>query len=59
MPLYDYVCTSEKCKKEFEEKVSLTDYDTAVVKCPECTELAERKITAQRSNHTSWKHWRL
>lgn len=36
MPLYDWKCTNKKCGKEFEQSVSLTEFDTAKVYCPDC-----------------------
>lgn len=59
IPLYEFTCTNEKCKKDFEEKVSLTEFDTKVVECPDCKTKAERKLSIQRTGHTTWKNWRL
>lgn len=59
MPLYDFRCSDDKCGKEFEEKVSLTEFETKIVSCPECKAKAERQLTGQRIHHTSWKNWRL
>lgn len=59
MPLYDFQCTNEKCAKEFEEKVPLTEFSTKVVECPECKTKAERKVSGIRSPSSTWKHWRL
>jgi len=41
MPLYIYKCN--KCKDEYEIKVSLDDFDTPI-RCPECGELLKRVI---------------
>lgn len=59
MPLYEFKCTDEKCAKEFEESVKLSEYDTKVIKCPTCEKEAKRKISAGVGPHTTWKHWRL
>jgi putative FmdB family regulatory protein len=59
MPLYDWRCQDDKCGHEFEESVSLTQYDTKTVKCPKCQTEAKRVLSAMRSTHTSWKHWKL
>ncbi len=36
MPLYDFVCSNNACNHEFEESVSLSEFDTKVVMCPIC-----------------------
>jgi putative FmdB family regulatory protein len=59
MALYDFRCQNEKCGKEFEESVSLSEFDTKVVKCPDCQTEAKRVLGAMKSGHTSWKQWRL
>lgn len=59
MPMYSFKCTNESCGEEFDAKVSLSEFDTKVVKCPKCDTVSERKIVAQRSAHTTWRNWRL
>lgn len=59
MPLYDYECKKKECKHEFEENVPLSEFGTRVVKCPKCGAVSQRKMTAQRGPHTTWKNWRL
>lgn len=36
MPLYNFRCTNEKCAQEFEKSVSLAEFDTKKVYCPQC-----------------------
>lgn len=59
MPLYQYECVRQVCKCEFEYSVSLKDFDTAKVKCPNCGAEAKRKLTALKAVSQSWKSWRL
>lgn len=59
MALYEFKCTNEKCGKEFEERVAISELDTTVVNCPDCGTKAERKVSLQRAVHTTWKNWRL
>ena len=58
MPLYNFQCTNPKCKKSFDENVSLAEFDTKVVFCPKCKSKAERQITGLRTKSSTWGYWK-
>jgi len=51
MPIYEYYCP--KCKKEFEVKRSVTEFDQPMV-CSECGSKAERLISGFASKTGSY-----
>lgn len=56
MPLYTFECP--KCGKEFDYSVSLSEFNTKVVKCPHDGEISKRKITPLKTTSTTWRYWR-
>jgi putative FmdB family regulatory protein len=42
MPTYEFVC--EKCSKEFETTMTISERATASIKCPNC---GSEKVTSQ------------
>lgn len=57
MPLYNWICT--KCEYRFEKSISLKEFDTKKIMCPDCGRRCKREITGGSGPHSTWKSWRL
>ena len=56
-PIYNFQCSEETCKHEFEELFTSWNDDTSAVKCPKCGKSSKKIPSVNASRKENWSNW--